>query len=349
MQKSVYILAVFAILTTGIVLLTDKQTYNDNLRGNLFKEFQNWKQEHGMIFNESQEQYRFSIYQQNKKVIEKINQQKGYDAAGINAFAHLPLSEFVEIYMQTPQQVKELHQNSKKIQQIEEEIEDGELPESVDWVAKGVVPEAVYSGQCSSSYALQSANALSSLYYLQGNSKKLVPLSAQQILSCSDNSVGCRGGGAWGSFLYAMEYGMMTNSSYPYTKFDGACKYDATQVVYTPKNAFAIHSNRPEIMKKYTTQQPITTMIYAGTEEFQFYRGGERPFSAWCDFDVSANYVVLITGYDTYQAKKPQPYWIIQTNMGLKWGNAGYMNVYNEKGSGMCEFNTNPVFPGNTK
>lgn len=35
--------------------------------------------------------------------------------------------------------------------------------------------------------------------------------------------------------------------------------------------------------------------------------------------------------------------------MGPKWGNAGYMNVYNEKGSGMCEFNTNPVFPGNTK
>ncbi|KRX10885.1 hypothetical protein PPERSA_12167 [Pseudocohnilembus persalinus] len=346
-----------ALLLTGSVFLVSQFENNQNengqgnIRQDIYKIYQNWKQENGMIYQNSQEDYRFQVFKKNYEWIQQYNKEVGYEAVGLNHMAGLTKDEYIQTYLQ---KVEESQQQNTIMNAFEEEDSltgfQADLPTSVDWVQEGAVTTVQDAGSCSASYAIAPVSAIASCYKLAGN--KLIPLSAQQIISCDKNSAGCRGGSPIYSYLYAMQYGVMSNETYPYTSKNGnsgSCKYDDSEILYKPLNMYQIKSGSPDIMKKIVAQQPITAKVDATDDSFRFYRGGETPYhSNFCLTKGQDNisYSVLITGYNEEVEK---PYWILQASFGTKWGNDGYMYLQNKSGYGYCGVNKYPSFPGMTK
>lgn len=101
------------------------------------------------------------------------------------------------------------------------------LPESVNWVEKGVCNPIVDQGRCGSCWAFSSVAQMESAYAIFHG--QLYKLSEQQLVSCSTTNEGCRGGTTYKAWNYAIDTPLSTEADYPYTsgKFHitGNCKY----------------------------------------------------------------------------------------------------------------------------
>ncbi len=87
-------------------------------------------------------------------------------------------------------------------------------------------------GQCTSGYAIATAASVEASMYK--TIKETVPMSAQQLVDCSQNTGnnGCSGGNPLNALHELINKGAMKASDYPYTGRTDTCKYTAAKKIW---------------------------------------------------------------------------------------------------------------------
>jgi C1A family cysteine protease len=229
------------------------------------------------------------------------------------------------------------------------------LPETVDWVAGGLVLPPKDQGTCGSCWTYGTTGAIEGQWAKKTG--KLVSLSQQNMMDCtwaySNNA--CGGGSdylayAWilqqnsGSIADAESYGQYLNQ-------DGFCHYAVNDKTAGTTNPFthepvqqgakitgcqhvtpfwnATDSSVPPpadqanalLNDALANTGPVSVAIDATMEDFYFYHKGYF-YNSGCGADLnSLDHIVLATGYTTVGGQK---YTRIRNSWSTHWGDGGY-------------------------
>ncbi|KAF4723290.1 hypothetical protein FOZ62_007891 [Perkinsus olseni] len=208
-------------------------------------------------------------------------------------------------------------------------------PKSVDWRSAGAVAPVRKQNGCGCCYAMATTEATEGI--LQIKTKKLIPLSVQQIVDCSSTfgNEGCKGGFQVNAYHYIEERGIVSESSYPYVAAAGVCKTSITRDVHKqclrPGDLvgwWPIKEGDIQELLEGVAQQPVSAIINAYPSDFKLYKGGIYKSDA-CD-SSKTSHSVLITGYgeDEHGTK----YWELKNSWGTEWGMAGYGRLIRAEG-----------------
>jgi C1A family cysteine protease len=230
-----------------------------------------------------------------------------------------------------PAAPEELELSDKKLFGVQEISED-QVPEEVNWVAKGAVTTPGQQGSCGACYTFSSTAALEGLHYI--NTGELVALSQQQALDCAPGNLGCTGGWPEKVLAYLAKSGAMSKADYPYTGRKGSCRR-GNSVASISGFKFVEPNNEKEMMRR-VAMQPVSVLVEANSG-FMFYRGGV--YSGPCG--TRTNHAVTIVGYGTENGK---PYWLIKNSWGTNYGvNGGYIKM--ARGRNACGIASSVVYP----
>ncbi|KAI4964491.1 hypothetical protein ZWY2020_005654 [Hordeum vulgare] len=148
---------------------------------------------------------------------------------------------------------------------------------------------------------------------IQRGTRKLVSLSAQQLLDCDKKSGGCSGGNPILAFQYMMGHvGISTEADYPYIADEhGYC--------WVPKRKNPVVTI--DGFKKAVAAQPVVVVV--DTKTFRRYGGGV--FVGPCG--TNGTHAMTVVGYGTTDETNPIDYWIVKNSWGPKWGENGYIRL----------------------
>jgi len=283
-----------------------------------------FKINYGKAFeDENEERARKEIFAENLKAIKENNDlySKGLKTftMDINEFADMNQSEFLTVMTGSlpPQDLSWVSTLPP---------DDGNLtsPNRVDWRNKGYVTRVKNQGRCGSCWAFSATGALEGQHFRK--TRKLVSLSEQQLVDCSENNRGCKGGWPGRAFAYiAKNRGIDTEEYYPYTAKNGRCQYNPSYVGARCRR-YVEYRNLSEyqLKKKVATVGPLSVAIDAGQTSFQLYKNGVY-YEPKCKKAIGRlNHAVLVVGYGSTGGKD---YWIVKNSWGTNWGNAGYIRM----------------------
>lgn len=213
-----------------------------------------------------------------------------------------------------------------------------DLPDKWDWREHGAVTPVKNQGdECGSCWAFSTAANMEGAYFIKTG--KLVSLSAQELLDCSQKNGGCQGGlPAWAmAEMAANRTGLELNSSYPYTtgdRFNETCRAKKSQEKVFVDSYLNISSNDTHIAEALYKYGPLSTgMDASGT---QFYKSGV--ISGWlCKPQLNHAVTIVAYGKDWYGTD----YWTIKNSYGPSWGEAGYFRI--KRGKNTCGIEMNVV------
>jgi cathepsin L len=210
------------------------------------------------------------------------------------------------------------------------------IPDSVDWRTQGQVTEVKDQGNCGSCWAFSVTGSTEGAYYR--SSGKLVSLSEQQLVDCStDINSGCGGGYLDYTFPYVQQYGLQTESSYPYTASDDNCKYSASDVVTKVSGYHSIESEDEDaLLDAVANVGPVSVAIdanYLSAYDSGIYEDD------WCS-PYGLNHGVLIVGYGSENGKN---FWIVKNSWGSSFGEQGFFRI--ARGQNECGIAEDTVYP----
>lgn len=207
-----------------------------------------------------------------------------------------------------------------------------ELPSSFDWREHGAVSPVKDQGQCGSCWAFSATETIESYHYL--TTKKMAILSPQQIVDCDKDSYGCNGGWTEHAFNYIIKAGGQdTESSYPYTAQDGACRFKPADVAAKLKSWSYVtqNDNENDMQTAIATKGPLSICVDASS--WQYYTGGVLK-----NCGTSVDHCVQLTGYSTQNGVNA---WNVRNSWGTSWGVSGY--IYLERGHNTCAIGSDVI------
>lgn len=293
-----------------------------------FSVWQEFKRNHGKKYTSyEEEEDRFLTFVENLHKIHHHNLkhklEKESFSTAINKFADTTEKErkktlrgfkMIELSRRSPDQ-------SQNCSMFEPNAD--EYPKHIDWRHKGYVTDVKDQGQCGSCWAFSATGALEGQHFKKTG--KLVSLSEQQLIDCSgkDGNDGCGGGLMDNAFLYVKENdGLDTETSYPYTAEDGACRFYNDTIGTSDTGCMDVDSgNESALMAAVASVGPVSVAIDASSFQFQFYESGIY-YDSWCS-PSALDHGVLVVGYGT--TKKHKDYWIVKNSWGKDWGMKGYI------------------------
>merc|ERR1712112_438698 len=195
--------------------------------------FQKFKSDFGRQYaTEEEESVKINIFLNNlEKIREHNSRPEETWKMAVTEFADMTEEQFRDNvvgqgYIRTPAN------GQGKIRNEIPKLSD--LPDHVDWREAGVITETKNQGSCGSCWAFATTEQIES--YAAINNASLTKLSAQEITTCTPNTLHCGGtGGCRGSipqlgYNYVQLFGLATDHDYPYwsgvTGMTGNCKYD---------------------------------------------------------------------------------------------------------------------------
>ncbi|KAF4084348.1 hypothetical protein AMELA_G00127620 [Ameiurus melas] len=310
----------------------------------LLLEFQDWKQKFGKIYKSVEEEYQHKkTWQENYKLVMNHNilADKGSKSyrLGMNYFADMSNLEYRQSVFKGCLSFNRTknHNASTFLRQVGGHA----LPTTVNWTDKGYVTEVKDQKQCNSCWAFSATGALEGQTFKK--TRKLVTLSKQQLVDCSQKfgNSGCQGGWMNWAFEYVKENGGLdTEESYPYEAKNRSCKYSPATVGVKCTGYVEIKSEDENALQEaVATIGPISVAIDANHTSFQLYESGLYDEPDCSSSDV--NHGVLAVGYGTDDGKD---YWLIKNSWGLNWGHTGYIKMSRNKDN-QCGIATAASYP----
>lgn len=297
--------------------------------------FTEFKAAFGRVYvDDTEEQFRFSVFQKNMKTAAKLQQtEKGSARYGASKFADVTEEEFRKY--STSGRWDLSHNPALKPAVIPRTP----APPAWDWRNHSAVTEVKNQGMCGSCWAFSTTGNIEGVWAIA--KKQLVSLSEQELVDCDKLDEGCNGGLPSQAYQEILRLGgLETEGKYPYDAKDEACKFKTSDVRVYINGSLNISSDEGEMAAWLAENGPISIGINAMA--MQFYMGGvSHPWSFLCNPN-NLDHGVLIVGYDTKVGMlKNTPYWIVKNSWGPDWGEKGYYLVY--RGGGTCGLNKMPT------
>ena len=216
------------------------------------------------------------------------------------------------------------------------------VPDSIDWRNENAVTPVKNQQQCGSCWSFSATGAIEGSNAI--NTGKLVSLSEQQLVDCSSEygNMGCNGGLMDGAFEYAIDNGICTEESYPYTAKDGNCQSSKCQTAVSVKSCYDVPRFNELALKEAVSGQPVSVAIEADTRVFQMYKSGVIT-SSGCGTNL--DHGVLVVGYGE---ENSQPFWLVKNSWGTSWGDSGYVKIArtdSTNSKGVCGIAMEPSYP----
>ena len=337
----------FLLISVGVYVLSVVDTNNNMKNINHEKEwseFSDFLEKFGKKYATLEDlEYRFGVFRSNVKEIIEHNLlvDKNF-TMGINAFTDLTPGEFKSQYSGntfavTKTSCKSFSPNGKNV------------PESWDWRDLNAVTPVKDQGQCGSCWSFSATGAMEGAWAIKTN--HLVSISEQQLVDCSKKygNLGCKGGLMDNAFQYAVDNGMCSEESYPYTsgktQTGGTCESHICNPIVTITTCADVPPNNQLALKDAVAfMGPISIALDAETKLFQSYKSGVIT-SESCG--TTLDHGVLIVGYGE-EKDNGIKYWLVKNSWGASWGDNGYVKILRSESAndaGICGVAMQPSFP----
>ncbi|KAK3431226.1 hypothetical protein EUGRSUZ_E02718 [Eucalyptus grandis] len=302
-------------------------------------EFEQWMARHGRIYKDNLEKpKRYGIFLETLRFIEDFNSKATNQSykVGLNQFSDLTTEEFVSRY--TGFRATSRSSNSSAATTFK--YSTTQVPDSLNWVEKGVVGSIKDQGECGSCWAFAATATVESMLAMKTG--KLVDLSEQQLIDCSKQNVGCKWGWTYRAYEYiAQNHGMTYESNYPYSGVEGPCNERAASIAVARLKGYEKIPMSEDLVLQAVARQPVSVAIEGASPGFKQYSGGI--FNGPCG--ETSNHIVVIVGY----GKTPDgvDYWLLKNSWGETWGEKGYMRMLRNSGvqGGLCGLVTHATLP----
>ncbi|CAH1110214.1 unnamed protein product [Psylliodes chrysocephalus] len=288
-----------------------------------FQEHEHWqsfKLKHNKTYNIVEEKLRFQIFKDNLKKIEEHNVR--YEDGevryylGVNQFADMTDEEFSDMLQ------LQVSNKPKIMANVQEFSKDLKVPDSINWLEKGAVLPIRDQGDCGSCWAFSSVATIEGQNAIKNNVS--IVLSPKQLVDCSNSygNGGCNGGNQFLAYTYIANFGIQSESSYPYSTEKTECKYSADDVATQISGYRRIQENEEDLKAAVGTIGPISVTILADT--LKLYAGGIYDDAEACS-GIYVNHGVVVIGYGTEEGID---YWLIKNSWGTSWGESGYLRLH---------------------
>ncbi|XP_060194011.1 senescence-specific cysteine protease SAG12-like [Lycium barbarum] len=323
-----------------INLYVSTVTSRDLKKLSMLERHEKWMARHGRVYkDEIEKEQRFKTFKENVEFIESFNQNgtQRYKLA-INKYTDLTNEEFMALFTgldtSLSQQKSTATTSSFKYESLTE------VPLSMDW-RNGSVTGIKDQGQCECCWAFSAVAAIEGAYQIANN--KLISLSEQQLLDCSTENKGCKGGLMTLAYDFLLQNGggITTETNYPYQQSQSICstqKISSTAAVTI--SGYELVPPSESSLLKAVANQPISVCI-AASHEFLMY--GSGIYDGSCDPEL--NHAVTLIGYGA--GVNGTKYWLVKNSWGTSWGEEGYMRIARDVGvdGGHCGIASAASFP----
>lgn len=330
MKLQIVLLASLALLTTGIFYLSSR-----NGEKKYFKEFLAFKAKFQKLHTSPSDlTYRYTVFAQNMKLIEKVNNSNKSYKLGINHFTDWTFDEFKQKYLSPITLPKQMT------------LETGNEPEwkgQKDWRITGNVTRVKNQEQCGSCWAFSTTGSLESAYSIF--KREEIELSEQELVDCSTSygNHGCNGGLMPMAFEYIRDNSLALGSDYRYTGRDESCKRNTKQERYGVTGYETISPININGLMIALEKQPVSVAIEV-QQDFMHYKSGVYENDNCGD---ALNHGVLAVAYAN-DGTVDEGYVVIKNSWSAMWGDKGFakMAVGTPGGRGTCGIaNQAAVYP----
>ncbi|KAJ4952040.1 hypothetical protein NE237_028872 [Protea cynaroides] len=330
-----------ALLVTLVSGLAQSLEFNEKdltTDDHLWDLYEKWSSHYNISRGFHEKQMRFNAFKENAKFIHEFNKKDALYKVELNIFADMTNHEFLITH--TSNLAMNIH-SRPRLQETANDFnynESVKLPSSFDWRTKGAVTDVKDEGQCGSSWAFSAVAAVEGIHKIKTG--ELLNLSPQQLVSCDNNSHGCKGGSPIYAYEYIMEHGGITTwENYPYTGSNSNC--DESKARLPPSVTIDSYALVPPtesaLQFAVATMQPISVAIDATDMSFVHYKSGIYSESK-CG--TRQNHAVTVVGYGR---EGGADYWIVKNSWGSKWGENGYIRMH--RGVDSCGIASFAIYP----
>jgi hypothetical protein len=296
---------------------------------------------------------RYAIFKAEVRAVYELNEGDTRVKHHLNWFADMSQGEYAEYFANcSPREIQPFGDIPAMNHHQPSRYYPDKLPLTVDWrTVDGVLTSVKQQGNCGSCWAIAAAEAMESVHFLKN--KQRTNLSAQELVDCTPNNEGCKGGFASRAFQYVIDRrGIHSSEQYPYVGKAQYCDPPSVSPVMSIKKFYFVQRRNEKMLMDAVAHNPVVVLIVgAENMHFKHYSGGI--YRGPCGMDKK--HEALLVGYGTTPSDDSNDpgaeYWIVKNSWGDSWGEKGYMRLArgHQAYGGLCGIMLDPKYPSHPK